>query len=86
MRLDDDTPAKKAVEEFLKAEKRKPGRPNSTWMKQIQEDLSESNVQLNIYKNKPQQTLDTLKHYASDRSLWKKQIRVVMDDNHPKAQ
>ena len=42
MRLEDDTPAKQALQEFLKLVKKPRGRPTTTWLKKISSDLSET--------------------------------------------
>ena len=83
MRLEDDTPAKQALQEFLRPVKKPRGRPTTTWLKKISSDLSETNIQLNPQNVTPQQIFENLKTKTSDRNQWRKQIRVVMDDNHP---
>ena len=83
MRLEDDTPAKQALQEFLRPVKKPRGRPTTTWLKKISSDLSETNIQLNPQNATPQQIFENLKTKTSDRNQWRKQIRVVMDDNHP---
>ena len=83
MRLEDDTPAKQALQEFLRPVKKRRGRPTTTWLKKISSDLSETNIQLNPQNATPQQIFENLKTKTSDRNQWRKQIRVVMDDNHP---
>ena len=67
----------------LLSQKKPRGRPTTTWLKKISSDLSETNIQLNPQNATPQQILENLKTRTSDRNQWKKQIRVVMDDNHP---
>ena len=87
MRLEDDTPAKQALQEFLRPVKKPRGRPTTTWLKKISSDLSETNIQLNPKNATPHTSADikfeNLKTKSSDRNQWRKQIRVVMDDNHP---
>ena len=83
MRLEDDTPAKQTLQEFLRPVKKPRGRPTTTWLKKISSDLSETNIQLNPHNATPQQIFENLKTKTSDRNQWRKQIRVVMDDNHP---
>ena len=51
MRLNNDTPAKKALEESLKKTKKKVGRPPTTTIKLIEKDLSPINIQLKIESN-----------------------------------
>ena len=63
---------------------RKPrGRPTTTWLKKISSDLSKTNIRLNPQNATPRQIFENLKTKTSDRNQWRKQIRVVMDDNHP---
>ena len=45
MRLEDDTPAKQPLQEFLRPVKKRRGRPTTAWLKKISSDLSETNIQ-----------------------------------------
>ena len=50
MRLDEKTPARIALKEYLTPMRRPVGRPALTWLKQIETDLNATNVQLNLPK------------------------------------
>ena len=61
MRLEDDTPAKQALQEFLRPVKKPRGCPTTTWLKKIANDLSETNIRLNSQNTTPQQIFENLK-------------------------
>ena len=58
MRLDEKTPARVALKEYLTPMRRPVGRPALTWLKQIETDLNATNVQLNL--KFPEQIIITL--------------------------
>ena len=83
MPLKDNTPKNQAFQEFLRPVKKPRGHPTTTWLKKISSDLSETNNRLNPKNSTPQQILENLNTKTAHRNQWKKQIRVVLDDNHP---
>lgn len=83
MRLDEKTPARIALSEYLKPMQRPVGRPAMTWMKQIETDLSVANVQLNL-KATPTDIITTLITITENRNTWSI-IRVAMDGTHPEV-
>ena len=48
-----DTPAKQALQEFLRPVKKPRERPTTTWLKKISNDLSETNIRLNPQNGTP---------------------------------
>ena len=72
MRLEDDTPAKQALQEFLRPVNKPKGHPTTTWLKKISSDLSETNIRLNLQNVTLQQIFQNLKTKSSDRNRWKK--------------
>ena len=48
LRLEDTTPARKALHEAIQPTNRKRGRPPTTWLKVIQNDLNNFNVNINL--------------------------------------
>ena len=96
MRLEDDTPqspAKQALQEFLRPVKKPRGRPTTTWLKKIASGLSETKIRLKSlnlqnFSAKCDTSADIWKPknknlWGFDRNQWRKQVKVVMDDNHP---
>ena len=85
MRLDEKTPAHVALKEYLTPMRRPVGRPELTWLKQIETDLNAINVQVNLTKDSPEQIIITLEKIANDGSNWRRIIRDAMDGTHPKV-
>ena len=83
MRLDEKTPARVALKEYLTPMRRPVGRPALTWLKQIETDLNATNVQLNLSKGSPAQIIITIEKITKDRSNWRRIIRDAMDGTHP---
>ena len=50
IRLHPETPARKALEEYLRKVKRPRGRPKPTWMQTIQQDLNSIGIKLELSK------------------------------------
>ena len=50
LRLEDTTPARKALPEAIQPTNRKRGRPPTTWLKVIQNDLNNLNIDINMGK------------------------------------
>ena len=78
LRLPDETPAKKAVNEYTKQIKRKVGRPRLTWFKQIYNDLKDKIDSINL-KDEFSMIKD-LDIICRDRKRWKSIIRSIMLD------
>ena len=76
MRLHPETPARKALTEFLRPTKKTRGRPPLTWLKQAKQDLEEANIQIDL--NKPEETEQTLIDLAHDRYTWHEVVKNVM--------
>ena len=66
-RLDPNTPARQALDECLKENTRKIGRPKLTWIDQIKRDLAE----INIY---PDSNFDNIIKLAENRDSWRNDI------------
>ena len=65
MRLNEETPAKKAIREYLHIEKRKIGRPCTTWMATILKDFD--NIGINIDSKNPETAYNDLISLTKDR-------------------
>ena len=63
LRLDNETPAKQALQEFLRPVQKDRGRPPTTWWSIVKKDLNEIGIK---FKN-----LNELERLASDRSSWR---------------
>ena len=66
MRMNADTPVRKAFDEALRPAKKK-RKPPTTWLKIAEKDLQPI-VNLALIHNTPDQILTTLTHLARDRS------------------
>ena len=73
MRLNENTPARLAFEEFLRKGKKPKGRPPLTWPEIIRKDLAEINIKLDY--NNPLQTIETLLKITQDRDQWRDLVR-----------
>ena len=71
LRLDDDTPAKQALEEYMRPVPKKRGRRKTCWFDNINKDFSHMNV-------KNTKLLDELKNLSSDRQYWKSLLKDMM--------
>ena len=69
LRLQPETPAKQARNEFYRRTKRPQGRPATTWISQLKKDL------LNIVDLND---LDHVIHIANDRPAWRRLIECAM--------
>ena len=63
LRLSDETPAKQALTEFLRKSKRPPGRPKTTWLSQIKQELSPFGID--------PYDLNHVTVLANDREAWR---------------
>ena len=76
MRLPANTPARMALNEHLRHNKGKKGRPKSTWMRTIKKDLEVADIFIDI--NDKSQTINTLEEITKDRRKWSECIKVLM--------
>ena len=65
MRLHPETPARKALKEYLRKVKRPQGRPKTTWMQTVKQDLS--NIGIKLYRSNEAKTLNKLSDLTRDR-------------------
>ena len=79
MRLNNSTPVKLALSEFLTPTKKKRGRTQTTWLSVIKKDLEGLNIKLNL--NNKSQTLTTLHNITSDRIVWRAFVNALMGTN-----
>ena len=73
LRLPDETPAKQALNEFLRKTKRPPGKPKTTWLSQIKQQLSP----IGIDPYHPDH-VTALTGLANDRDAWRAMVRRAM--------
>ena len=76
MRLPADTPARQALEEHLRQTKSKAGRPKTTWLKTIQNDLEPLGIKLNLKDKK--NTIKTLEQITENRTDWRALVAAAM--------
>ena len=67
MRLNHEVPARKGLTEVLKPSKRKRGRPRTTWISKMQQDIS--NLGLDITLNN--ESIQQLSGICGDRDAWR---------------
>ena len=73
MRLDEETPARKALQEYVKRGKRPPGRPKETWVSMIKKSLKNSG--LNVDFKNDVELFKNLETVCADRVRWRTLIR-----------
>ena len=76
MRLHPETPARKALKEYLRKVKRPQGRPKTTWMQTIRQDLACVGIKLDL--SKEAQTLNRLSELTQDRKNWRGIVKRVV--------
>ena len=69
LRLDENTPARKALEESIRPVKRPMGRPKPTWITHIQKDLQNLDPTLNLKK---------AEEIAKGRFAWRRLVTCAM--------
>ena len=74
LRLNDDTPAKRAICEYLKPHRRPVGRPPLTWLTLIMKDLKTIREENNITDVFNETTLKQLTELARERTPWIKGV------------
>ena len=70
LRLSDEAPAKQALTEFLRKSKRPPGRPKTTWLSQIKQELSPLGIDPD--------DLNHVTSLANDREAWRATVQRAM--------
>ena len=78
MRLDEGTPVRKSLLESLTDIKRKVGRPQLTWLKAIEKDLASVGIDIDVYGERPERTVQKLVDLTENRNEWKKIVRDIM--------
>ena len=76
MRLDVDTPARKALIEFCKPVKKVIGKHRQTWVETIKKDLQ--NIRLNLDKKNDNVYFEQLAKFCENRKLWKDEVKYMM--------
>ena len=76
MRLHPETPARKALKEYLRNVKRPQGRPKITWIQTVRQDLAKVGIKLDLSRGA--QTFDTLSRLTRDRKNWCGIVRNVV--------
>ena len=76
MRLNENTPARRALDEALTPSQRPVGRTTTRWIDTIKADLERNSIKI-ILKNK-QETLNTLILITNDRKQWKYTVKALM--------
>ena len=77
MRLDRETPARKALTEFIKPVKKRLGRPKTTWLYQIYKELKNCNINGINFENERTMIID-LDLICKDRLRWKNIVKSIM--------
>ena len=80
-RLDETTPARKTLLEYLTDMKRKVGRPQLTWIKAIEKDLASVGIDIDVYGEPPERTVQTLVDLTESRKEWRNIVRDIMAVN-----
>ena len=81
MRLDEGTPVRKALLESLTDVKRKVGRPQLTWTKAIEKDLASIGIDIDVYGETPERTVEKLVELTEDRKKWREIVGDIMAVN-----
>ena len=76
MRLHPETPARKALKEYLRKVEQLQGRPKMTWMQTVRQDLASIEIKLDL--SKEAQTLKRLSHLTHDRKNCRGIVRGVV--------
>ena len=71
-----ETPARKALEEYLRKAKRPQGRPKTTWMQTKRKDLNSIGIKLDL--SKATKTLDRLLELTHNRKNWRSIVKRVV--------
>ena len=76
MRLHPETPARKALKEYLKKVKRPQVRPKMTWMQTVRQDLASIGIKLDL--SKEAKILNKLSDLTRGRKNWLGNVRRVV--------
>ena len=76
MRLNPETSARKALEEYLRKVKRPQERPKTTWMQTIRKDLNSHEIKLD--PSKSTKTLDRLLELTHNKKNWRSIVKRVV--------
>ena len=76
MRPHPETPARKAFEEYLRKVKRPQGRPKTTWMQTIRQDLRKIGIKLDL--SNATKTLNKLVELTRNRTDWSNIVKRVV--------
>ena len=77
MRMNTNTPVRKALDEALRPMKKKRGKPPTTWLKFVEKYLQPT-ANLALNHNTPEQIITTL---TQDRKKWSHRIKDIMESN-----
>ena len=81
LRLDPETPAQKALDYYTVPQERPVGRPPTTWLSMISKDMKPT---MKLHKIKTpinKKSLQKLRDLASDRTLWRVEMRRSLSRN-----
>ena len=76
MRLNSETPSRKALEKHLRKVKRPRGRQKTTWIQTIRQDLKRIDIKKDLSKEK--QTLSKLMELTQDRNEWREKVQNAL--------
>ena len=76
MRLPQETTARLALNEHLKQTRKKRGRPKTTWLKTITDDLKQAGIFLTIENR--EETINILEDITKDRKEWRELMKTLM--------
>lgn len=77
MRLDPETPARKALGEFVKQVKRKAGGQKTTWFDIVYKDIK-NNSNINIDFTNITNTMNELENVCNNRTNWNNIVKCMM--------
>ena len=81
LRLDPETPAKKAIQYYLTPHLRPVGRPPTTWLSVVSKDLANTLNQHRIRTPINRRSLNRLEDLAKNRILWREEVMRSMRGN-----
>ena len=77
MRLYPNTPARLALQEFVRPTKKPKGKPKQTWLDNIKQDLLTANIDID-YKKQPHESIEKLANLTQHRDSWRAIVKRVM--------
>ena len=81
MRLPNETPARRVLEEALRPTQHKQGRRQLTWLKVIEKDLTPPITQLNLNTETVEKIIEKLEEVTVDRIRWSNYVKNIMEIN-----